>query len=465
MSHLAKKLEASNKIIAGKLASDPKILEAKKVILDTVRKYQSQITAVRPADPELKKDYDDLLAEFAKLRGGQLWYPYLGSGIGNGALVELLDGSVKYDFISGIGVHFWGHSHSDIIESSLEAALSNTIMQGHLQQNADSLKFCELLIEASHLDHCFLTTSGAMANENALKLAFHKHYPADRVLAFEHSFAGRTIALTQITDKPAYREGLPQALSVDYLPFYDANRPEESTREAVKVLKGHLSRYPKRHAVMVFELVQGEGGFYPGSHEFFKALMTILKEHGVAIFIDEVQTFGRLSQLFAYQYFKLEEFVDLVSIGKLSQVCATLFRKEYAPKPGFLSQTFTGGTAVIRAATVIIEGLLKGGYYGPGGKIEKLHEYFVSKLKELEKKHPNLIRGPYGIGVMVAFTPLDGEMARVKQFSHNLFEAGVITFIAGQNPTRVRFLIPAGAVTTADIDTVVKIVESTLLKS
>jgi acetylornithine aminotransferase len=72
------------------------------------------------------------------------------------------------------------------------------------------------------LEHCFLSTSGAMANENSLKNRFSKEAAAaDRVIAFEHCFAGRTLAAGAAftADKAAYRQGLPNILNVDYIPF------------------------------------------------------------------------------------------------------------------------------------------------------------------------------------------------------------------------------------------------------
>ena len=321
------------------LLADPRIAKGKEMLLAAVRDHQQKLTGIRPPNPALKVRYEELIAAMNEYRGAKLWYPYLGSGLGNGAFVELLDGSVKYDFICGIGVHYFGHSHLAILEAQIDAALSNTVMQGHLQQNEDALQFSQLLVEASGLDHCFLTTSGAMANENALKIAFQKNFPAERILAFERCFVGRTLTVSQITDKPKFREGLPLNLPVDYIPFYDPARPEESTKDAVACLKKAIRRYPKSHAVMIFELVQGEAGCYPGTEAFFKELMTILKENGIAVFADEVQTFGRTSELFAYQYFKLQSFIDMASIGKLSQCCATLFTDEYKPRPALLSQT------------------------------------------------------------------------------------------------------------------------------
>jgi acetylornithine/N-succinyldiaminopimelate aminotransferase len=454
----------SNALISQELLKDPRIGEAKRLLIEVVKAHQRKLTGVRPPNPALIQAYENTLAEFAEYRGAKLYFPYLGSGIGNGALVELLDGSVKYDFISGIGPHYWGHSHLDLVSSGIEAALSDTIMEGNLQQNEDSLEITRLLVKASKLDHCFLSSSGAAANENALKIAFQKKYPASRILAFEHCFAGRSLVGSQITDRPAYREGLPMNSFIDYIPFFNIDKPEESTQQAVNTLKAHIARYPKQHAVMIFELIQGEGGFYTAPREFFVTLMNLLRDNQIPIFIDEIQTFGRTSELFAYQHFDLSQYADLVAIGKLSQVCATLFTKEMAPRAGLLSQTFTSSTSAIKGGKVIIESLLNDGFFGPNGKIMQIHQHFVKNLQDLSKKYPNLVRGPYGLGAMIAFTPLDGDTLRVAHFVRTLFDAGVMSFVAGGNPTRVRFLAPMGAVTPHDINEVTHIIEKTLVE-
>lgn len=441
---------------------DPRIIEARKLISEVIKDRQQKITGLRPADPQLKVRYEELLTAFADIRGNKLYYPYIGSGIGRGVFVELLDGSVKYDFITGIGVHFLGHSHRLVADAAIESALSNTTMQGNLQQNADSLEFCQLLIKESGLDHCFMTSSGVMAVENGLKIAFQNRHPADRIIAFEHCFAGRTLVCSQITDKPSFREGLPLNYSIDYVPFYDPLHPEESTKRTIHALQSLVTRYPKRHAVMIFELVQGEGGFYTATPEYFKTIMEFLKEHGVLILADEVQTFGRTSRLFAFQHFGLEQLVDIVSVGKLSHACATLYRRAISPKVGLLSQTFTSSTMAIQMGLGVIKELLHGPYFGPEGKNIKIHAIFEQKLKQIEKRHPHLIHGPFGLGAMVAFTAFNGDNKKTVHFTHKLFENGVLSFVAGQNPTRVRFLVPMGVVKEHDIDEVCKIIEKTL---
>ena len=452
-------------LIATALANDERVAKAKRLLIEAVADHQKNMTSIRPPIDHLKQSYQEMITTFGEYRGGKLWHQYLGSGFGHGPFVELADGSIKYDFISGIGPHYWGHSHHDLINSGIDAAISNTVMQGNLQQNVDSYELTASLVKLSGMAHGFLTSSGAMANENAFKIAFQKHHPATRVLAFDKCFAGRTLMLSQVTDKPAFREGLPMTALVDYIPFFDPEHPQESTQQAVDTLHKLLKRYPKQHALMCFELIQGEGGFYSGTKAFYEAVMTILKENHIAIFADEVQSFARSPQLFAFQYFGLERFVDIVSIGKVSQVCATLFTKDYLPKPGLLSQTFTGSTSAIKACQVILKGLLEGNYFGPNGKISTLHNDFVKILEAIAKRNPKLIHGPYGLGCMIAFTPYDGEEKRVVNFVHRLFDNGIVSFVAGSHPMRVRFLIPVGALTPHHIEEAGNIIEATLLEA
>ncbi len=411
-----------------------------------------------------------MVREFGRLRGGDLFYPYIGGGFGAGPFVELADGSVKYDCISGIGVHHLGRLHERIVAALIDAALRDTVMQGNLQQNVESFHFSrELLDAANHcgadLAHCLLSTSGATANENALKLIFQKNYPADRILAFDGCFMGRTLTLSQITDKPDYREKLPQTVSVDYLPFYDALDPEGSSRRALERMTETLERYPDCHAALCCELVLGEGGFYPGTHDFFAPLMTKAKRHGIAVLVDEIQTFGRTGALFAFQHFGLDRYVDAVTVGKMTQVCATLFRSEFKPRPGLLSQTFTAGTAAILAGLTILRELREGGYFGPEGRIERVRGAFVARLQSRAESNPRLLAGPFGIGAMIACSVFEGDVDLTKRFLQNLFRNGVIAFYAGKDPARVRFLPPVWAMSRRHVDEVMDIFERTLAQT
>src|SRR5690606_10627140 len=144
--------------------------------------------------------------------------------------------------------------------------------------------------------------------------------------------------------------------------------------------------------------------YYPGDRDFFLALIERLKANDIAVLVDEVQTFGRLSRLFAFQHFELDAHVDIVTIGKMSQLCATLFTDALVPKPGLMSQTFTGSTSSIFAAEVIVRMLLDGDFFGPNGRIARIRERFIRGFEAIRAERPKLIAGPYGAGAMVAFT-------------------------------------------------------------
>ncbi len=454
---------------ADALRGDHRIAQAKQLIAQAVAEHAASVTAVQPAKPGLSEPYQQLLERLGVARGGAPFWPYLSSGLGNGPYVELADGSVKLDFICGIGVHGCGHSDPSMIDAAIDAALEDTVMQGNLQQHPPSLKMCERLLKLANssgasLDHCLLSTSGAMANENAIKIALHHKYPADRVIAFDNAFAGRTMAMAALTDRPKYRSGLPLALTVDYLPFREADNPQRSQRWAVDALRRMLDRHPDRYAAFWAEPIAGEGGYYPGSHEFFAALCQPLREAGVPIIFDEVQTFSRTTRPFAFQHFALDEFADIVTIGKISQVCATLYRTSFTPTAPILSQTFTGSSSSISTGLAMLDLLEQNGCFGPDGQNAKRHEYFAAELQRLSDQYPQLIRGPYGEGMMIAFTPGDGSFDQAKALMTTMYETGLLGFVCGSDPTRIRFLPPPATTTIQHIDAAVVLLEKSLLQ-
>ncbi|MEY3011793.1 MAG: Acetylornithine aminotransferase [Pseudomonadota bacterium] len=452
-----------------KLLADPRVAEARALLQAALADHQAALpTAPQPADPALAEGYAAMLDRFAAARGRGLFFPYLGSGLGRGPWVELADGSVKLDFIGGIGAHPYGHGDAGIFDARLDAALGDTVMQGNLQQNPESLLLSERLIAEANrfapgrFGHCFLSTTGAMANENGAKILFQAKAPASRILAFSHCFAGRTLGMSWVTDKAAYRQGVPKAADVDYVPFFDPDKPEASTRHAVSVLRRHLDRYPGQHAMFIAELVQGEGGYYTGTTEFFRALFELCQERNVGVLIDEVQTFGRTTEMFAFQHFGISDLVDVVSIGKLSQVCATIYRDGVNPGAGLLSQTFTGSSAAILAGDQIVRRLREGDHFGEEGRNAGIHARFVQHLERLAAAHPDWVGGPFGVGAMIGFTPFGGDGKKAGTLLKRLYDNGLLGFNAGANPTRLRFLPPLLVVTDAEIDAAAEILERTL---
>ena len=433
----------------------PRVREAARALVEAVAEEAAQ-RALTPAQ------YERAVKEIGRRRGRPLAFPTLITGPGRGARVRLADGTTKLDFASGIGVYGFGHGDPDLLETAVTAAACDTVFQGHLAPGSEYLRLSRALLRHAgpRLRHCWLSVSGAMANENALKMVLQRHHPADRIVAFERGFAGRTLALSEITDKPGFREGLPLRGNVSYVPFHDADDPE-STERAVEALDAHLGRHPGRIAAMLFELVQGEGGFHTAPPEFFRALMERCRDAGVAVWVDEVQTFGRTGELFAFKTLGLEDLVDLVTAGKLLQGSAVLFSKRYNPRPGLVAGTFAGTTVGMAVGARIVERLEEEGYLGPDGRITVLERRVEKRFRALRRRAPRAVGPRSGIGAMHAFVPFDGSAELAGAVLRAAFEEGLLLWTCGAGPTKLRMLLPVN-VTDEELESGFAILEKAL---
>lgn len=424
----------------------------KQELISVIQKnLEKDLNGIKPPQSELHREYESVYQSLCQDKGKNPYFPFIGTGRGWGPYVECADGSVKLDLITGIGVNFFGHAHPLLQDEMIDSILCD-VMQGNLLPGVDQQAVIHELLKhvgaQSRLKHGWLFCSGTMANENALKIIRQKKSPASKVFAFEDCFAGRSMAMAEVTDNAAYRDGLPTYGEVVHVPFYQAKEGVDKSVQAIlKIIRSEMTRYPGQFAALTMELVQGEGGFNVAPKEFYKKLFTEIKKLGLYIWIDEIQTFGRTEQLFAYQMLECEEFVDVVTIGKLSQVCAMLFTEELSPRPGLVAGTFVGSAGALRTGKKIIEHLTTQNFYGPQGKNAQLGQRFVEKLtqlnEELSRETGKKVIGEIRqIGGMIAFQPFEGTMEQVKVFLQKLYHEGVIAFYCGHGPYLVRLLPP-----------------------
>ncbi len=418
------------------LRDSPRVREAAAALIEAVAEESAEAALSEPA-------YARALKELGRLRGRPLFFPMLQAGTGRGARVRLADGREVLDFIGGIGVYGFGHSDPDLLTTAVVAAAQDTVFQGHLQPGLEVLRLSRLLVKHAgpRLRHVWLSVSGAMANENALKMILQKHAPADRLVVFEGGFAGRTITLSEVTDRPAFREGLPLRGNVLHVPFFDPAVPN-ATEQSVRALRAHLSRYPGQVAGMLFELVQGEGGFRTAPPSFFRALMETCREAGVAVWVDEVQTFARTGELYAYRTFELEDLVDLATVGKTLQGSAVLFHKAYNPKAGLVAGTYAGATTGMAVGARILERLESEGYLGAEGRVALLGGRVGRRFDALAKRLPRAVGARSGIGAMQAFVPFGGDAETATAVIRAAYDEGLLVFGAGRDPMKVRMLLP-----------------------
>ncbi len=463
------KYNLSDQLHAHRLLQSKDIKEIISSLAQQVTECNSHIQGPKkPSSTEAITLQNQALIDHVKtLRGRPLFLPYIGSNAGNGVYVELEDGSVKMDLINGIGIFIMGHNHPQLVEAAIQASLLDPLIQGNLQLNRQWIGLAEKLVEIasqkSNLKHCWLTTSGSMANENALKMTRQKNTPARKIISMREAFAGRTTMMAEISDNPAHKIGLPSYDEVLRVDFFNKNDPH-SMEHSLSQLRKHIEENKGDIAAFVFEPVLGEGGYKVAPREFFIPLLEECKKEGIAIWLDEIQTFCRTGQFFAYQRLDLGSYVDVVTVAKALQLGATLYTSEYNPGPGLIAGTFAGSTVQLHVGLKILEILDEGNYMGPSGKIQSIHKEVASMLKDLSQSTcKGLISDVEGLGLMVAFTPFDGKKEQQGQLVKTLFKNGLIAFGCGHGPYRIRFLIPS-VITSKDIAVAKQILEKSLLE-
>lgn len=266
---------------------------------------------------------------------------------GQGSFLWDADGNRYLDLFPGWGVNALGHCHPRVVAAIREQA-------GKLMHVANNFymepqgRLAQMLSERAFGGRCFFCNSGAEANEAALKLA-RLATPEGRykVITFENSFHGRTLAAISATAQPRYHRGLePIVAGFMYAPFNDLDATEELVDKATC-------------AIMV-EPIQGEGGVNVATPEFLKGLRTLCDREGLVLIFDEVQTgCGRLGEWFGYQVAGVEP--DVMSLAKAlgggAAIGAIVARPEVAKHlaPGTHASTFGGNPIACAAAIAVIE--------------------------------------------------------------------------------------------------------------
>ncbi len=437
-----------------------------KKLVEEVSRHNFKIEAIKEPITDLVASAKELVDKVGSVRGRPLFYPYVGSGAGHGVFVELEDGSVKMDLVNGIGIHLMGHGNPRVMAATVRGALSDITNQGNLQPNREYHEILKRLTsmagKRSRLKYGWLSTCGTMANETALKITRQKRTPARMVLCFKNAFAGRSTMMAELTDNAAYKVGLPEYHEVLRVPFYDKKDPG-STEKSLRIMKEHVARHENNISTFCFEPMLGEGGYQPAPRDFFVPMLEFCKEKKIAIWADEVQTFSRTGELFAFETLDIGQYVDVCTIAKTVQIGATLYTEEYNPAPGLIAGTFSGSSSALSAGIEILD-MLQEGFLGPNGRIQQIHNKFVGMLNELASGScKGKISDAGGMGLMVAFTPYEGKKEQVDNLLKRLFANGMLAFNCGKDPFRIRLLVPA-IIRDVDIETAKKVIEKSILE-
>ncbi|MDD2436439.1 MAG: aminotransferase class III-fold pyridoxal phosphate-dependent enzyme [Massilibacteroides sp.] len=335
---------------------------------------------------------------------------------GKGAHVWDSEGTEYLDLYGGHAVISVGHSHPDYVAAITDQVsklgfYSNSVINSLQQKYADKLGKI-----SGYDDYAlFLVNTGAEANENAMKLAsFHNN--KRRVIAFQHSFHGRTSAAVRVTDNPKIVAPINDSMPVTFLPLNDINQVK------AELEKGDVSS-------VIIEGILGVGGIQLPQDQFLRDLRKICTQYGAVLILDEIQSgYGRSGKFFAHQYADIRP--DMITVAKGIAngfpMSAVLISPEFKPVYGMLGTTFGGNHLACAGAIAVLEIMEKEHLIE---NAEKVGKYLIEELK-----HISGIKEIRGRGLMIGVEFHDS----IKEVRNKLlFEEKVFTGVAGTNTIRL----------------------------
>jgi 4-aminobutyrate aminotransferase len=364
-----------------------------------------------------------------------------------------IEGNRYIDFAAGIAVVNTGHCHPKVMAAVANQMTKFTHTCHQVLPYEPYVRLAErlnALVPGDFPKKTVFVTTGAEACENAVKIA-RIATGRSGVIAFGGAFHGRTFMGMSLTGKvEPYKKGfgamMPDVWHVPFPQEVHNITTEDAMAGLTKLFKADLD--PGRVAAIIFEPVQGEGGFYPAPKDLVRGIRKLCDEHGIVMIADEVQTgFARTGNLFAMEAYGVA--ADLTTMAKglagglpLAAVTGKAELMD-AAHPGGLGGTYGGNPLGIAAANAVLDVIEEEDLCARanelGGRLKQRLEAIRSVTPEIVD-----IRGP-GFMVAVEFAnatthePDAGLTGRVRM---EALKRGLILLTCGVYGNVIRFLAP-----------------------
>lgn len=336
----------------------------------------------------------------------------------------------KYlDLYGGHAVISIGHTHPHYVQKLTEqlnkvAFYSNSILNPLQQELAD------LLGKASDKKDysLFLCSTGAEANENALKVAsFYNN--RKKIIAFKGAFHGRTSLAVACTDNPKIVSPV-NSHDVEFLPFND----EEALEQAFMAYGSEISS-------VIIESIQGVGGIQEATPLFLSKIRELTTAYDAVFIADEVQCgYGRSGGFYAQDYSNYEADIYTMAkgMGNGFPIAGIALSPKFTPWHGMLGTTFGGSHLACSASIAVLEVIEKENLID---NAKNIGTYLLNELRSFDK-----IRAIRGRGLIIGIDLPEGLSGVRKDL---LFKDHIFTGVA--NPNVIR-LLPALNISKEDAD-------------
>ena len=325
------------------------------------------------------------------------------------------------DMMSNYGVNIFGHCDKEITAALMEQLKKLTTLHGSFNNDQRALA-SEMLIKKCGISyqHVYWSNSGSEANEAALKFAVLTT-GKKKIITCHNAYHGKTLGSLSVTGGEKYRKPfIPLLWDVVFIEYNN-----------IQALEKEID---VNTAAFIVEPIQGEGGIYLPSNDYFHKVRELCDKNNVPLIVDEIQTgMGRTGTFLSIQKTDIE--ADILTLGKGLAggipVGATLVNQKVGSAifKGLHTSTFGGNplacAGVIATLNKIDNKLLE--------YVSEMGTYFISKLQSIKSPKMSAVRGQ---GLMIGVEAGDNRNVLLKK----LQEEKIVAIPAGD--TVVRFLPP-----------------------
>ena len=401
-------------------------------------------------------------------------------------IVDQVTGDSYLDMFSMFASGSIGYNHPNILKNKKllgsVSLIKPTLSDLYNVYYADFVDTFNRLAIPKYLPHAFFVEGGALAVENALKVAFDWKVRKNlekgienkgtQVIHYKQAFHGRsgyTLSLTNTTD-PRKTMYFPKfdwpRVSNPYIKFpmskEELNTVIKKEKKSIIEIKDAIKNNPNDIAAIIMEPIQGEGGDHFFRDEYFISLREICDDNEILLIFDEVQTgIGITGKMWAHQHYSVKP--DIVCFAKKAQVGGILASKRIDEvknnvfvESSRINSTF-GGNLVDMVRFKIILDTIKEEKLLNNSK--KVGAYLLSNLIELQKKYPAYITNSRGLGLWAAFDL--PSMTERDDLWEKMMENKLLILSSGDNSIRFR---PHLTTNKEEIDLAINIIDLSIKK-
>lgn len=366
---------------------------------------------------------------------------------GKGMYLWDISGKKYLDFIGGWAVTCLGHC-PEAIKEALKSQSDLLVNASPTFYNKPMVEFAKLLTGISCFDRVFFSSSGAEANEGAIKLA--RKYGikflngAFEIITTINGFHGRTLATMSATGKKQWEKLFePKVSGFRHVPINDMDIIAETVNS--------------RTCAIMLESIQGEGGVYSANYEYIKNLRKLCDDKGILLIFDEVQTgIGRTGKMFGYEHYGIEPDIMTLAkgIGGGFPVSAMLTKERFNIfETGDQGGTYSGQPLAMAVGLAVVNEVINKNL-PQNARVQG--QYIIDNLIKMKEKYD--LRNIRGMGLLIAF---DLPYEKSNEIVAECLKEGLI--INAPNPTTIR-LMPPLIVSKEEIDMMIHILITTLDK-